>query len=181
MLTKCVSDGLASRRTTGTGTIRPRDRPCKNRQQNLAPSFESDPEEDSESKPTSKVNHEHSLVVPQFVTQRVHSSHGQEGRMHGEARREDAAKRGACMARHVKKTRPQGTHRKAAGDESRRTIQCTPTTPHIRTARSLAACSPALIPAQKSNGIFACAACRSACRSAHAPCSARPHLACPLP
>ena len=85
------------------------------------------------------------------------------------------------MARHVQKTRPQGAHCKDAGDESQLTSQCTPTTPHTRTARALAACSPALTPAQESNGIFACEACLPACRPAHAPCSARSHLARPLP
>ena len=59
------------------------------------------------------------------------------------------------------KTRPQGAHCKDAGDESQLTSQCTPTTPHTRTARALAVCSPALTPAQESNGIFACAACPS--------------------
>ena len=88
------------------------------------------------------------------------------GPIHGEAR---------------PKTRPQGAHCKDAGDESQLTSQCTPTTPHTRTARALAACSPALTPAQESNGIFACEACLPACRPAHAPCSARSHLARPLP
>ena len=85
------------------------------------------------------------------------------------------------MARHVQKTRPQGAHCNDAGDESQLTSQCTPTTPHTRTARALAVCSPALTPAQESNGIFACEACLPACRPANAPCSARSHLAHPLP
>jgi len=86
------------------------------------------------------------------------------------------------MARCVEKTRPQCAHRKAAGDESQRAIQGTPTTPHARTTRSLAACSPALTPALECNGIFACAAClTAACRPDPAPCSARSTLAHPLP
>ena len=58
------------------------------------------------------------------------------------------------MARHVVKTRPRGAQHQAAGDEHRRAIQRTHTTPHIRTARSPYARSPACNPAHHSNGIF---------------------------
>ena len=58
------------------------------------------------------------------------------------------------MARHVVKTRPRGAQHQAAGDEHRRAIQRTHTTPHMRTARSPDARSPACNPAHHSNGIF---------------------------
>ena len=44
------------------------------------------------------------------------------------------------MARHVEKTRPQGAHRKAAIDESRRTIQCTPYPYHTSYSNQTLAC-----------------------------------------
>ena len=53
---------------------------------------------------------------------------------------------------HVEKQR--GAQRQAAGDEHRRAIQCTHTTPHICTARPPDARSPAHNPAHHYNGIF---------------------------
>ena len=58
------------------------------------------------------------------------------------------------MARHVVKTRPRGAQHQAAGDEHQRTIQLTHNKPHIRTARSPDAPSPAHNPTHHSDGIF---------------------------
>ena len=87
-----------------------------------------------------------------------------------------------CMTGFAERTRPQGACSKTAGDERRRTIQCTPTTPDTHPPRSISTRSPAFTPSQQSNGIFAYAARPPAASlHAHARCSSRSPLARPLP
>ena len=86
------------------------------------------------------------------------------------------------MTRFAERTRPRGACRHTAGDERRRTIQCTPTTPDTHPPRSIPTRSPAFTPSQQSNGIFANAARPPAASlHAHARCSSRSPLARPLP
>ena len=82
------------------------------------------------------------------------------------------------MTRFRRDTRPRGACSKTAGDESRRTIQCTPTTPDTHPPRSIPTRSPDFTPSQQSKGIFAYAA-RPLVASlhAHAFCSSRSPLA----
>ena len=90
--------------------------------------------------------------------------------------------RGPCMTGFAERTRPRGACSKTAGDERRRTIQCTPTTPDTHPPRSISTRSPAFTPSQQSNGIFAYAARPPAASlHAHARCSSRSPLARPLP
>ena len=100
----------------------------------------------------------------------------------GYARRNGHKHRTPCMTGFAERTRPQGACSKTAGDERRRTIQCTPTTPDTHPPRSISTRSPAFTPSQQSNGIFAYAARPPAASlHAHAFCSSRSPLARPLP
>ena len=86
------------------------------------------------------------------------------------------------MTRFAERTRPRGACSKTAGDERRRTIPCTTTTPDTHPPRSIPTRSPAFTPSQQSNGIFAYAARPPAASlHAHARCSSRSPLARPLP
>ena len=89
---------------------------------------------------------------------------------------------GPCMTRFAETTRPRGACSKTTGDERRRTIQCTPTTPDTHPPCSIPTRSPAFTPSQQSNGIFAHAAQPPAASlHAHARRSSRSPLARPLP